>query len=112
MPRESDQTALATHAFKRLARAFVSSQREPHAETKWQTLDRAEKEILERVFDAAWAVIQAHDPFRDLDRDAELQSALRESLFMLAAEGERDPRVLRGLLLAEMPLPQSRLIVS
>ena len=49
MPRESNQTALATHAFKRLARAFVSSQREPHAETKWQTLDRADKEILEQV---------------------------------------------------------------
>ena len=75
MPRESNQTALATYAFKRLARAFVSSQREPPAETKWETLDRADKEILEQVFDAAWAVIQAHDPFRDLDRDAELQSA-------------------------------------
>jgi hypothetical protein len=111
MPRESNQTALATYAFTRLARAFVSSQREPHAQTKWQTLE-ADKEILEQVFDAAWAVIQAHDPFRDLDRDAELQSALRERLFMLAAEGERDPRVLRGLLLAEMPLPQSRLIAS
>ena len=92
MPRELNQTALATHAFKRLARAFVSSQRKPHGETKRQTLDRADKEILERVFDAAWAVVQAHDPFRDLDRDAELQSALRESLFMLAAEGD----VIRG----------------
>jgi len=109
MPRESDQTALATYAFKR---AFVASQREPHAETKWETLDRADKEILEEVFVTAWAVIQAHDPFRDLDRDAELQSALRESLFMLAADGERDPRVLRGLLLAEMPFPKSRLIAS
>ena len=46
MPRESNQTALATYAFKRLARAFVFSQREPHAETKWETLDRADKEIL------------------------------------------------------------------
>ena len=103
MPRESNQTALATYGFKRLARAFVSSQREPHAETKWETLDRADKKILEQVFDAAWAVIQAHDPFCDSDQTELLQSALRRKLVVLAANGERDPQTLRSLLLTEMP---------
>jgi hypothetical protein len=49
-------------------------------------------------------VIRAHDPFRDLERDEELQFILRQKLLVLAADGERDPQVLRSLVLAEMPL--------
>ena len=112
MPRESNQTALPTHAFKRLARAFTYLKREPRAETDWDTLDRADQELLQQVFEDAWAVIQTRDPFRDLDRDEELQFALRQSLFALAAQGERDPRALRGLLLAEMPLREFKVIAS
>jgi hypothetical protein len=112
MPRESDQTALASRALKRLARAFAYSQRESHAENNWEMLDRADRDILDQVFEAAWAVIQAHDPFRDLDQDEQLQFALRQKLFVLAADGERDLQVLRSLLLAKMPLGEPQTIAA
>ena len=96
-------TALGTHALKGLAQVFDYSRRESEAEDNWDEFGPAERLLLDQVYDAAWAVIQAHDPFRDLDQDEQLQSVLRQKLFVLAANGERDPQTLRSLLLAEMP---------
>ena len=96
-------TALATHALKGLALIFDNSRRESQAEDNWAEFSPADRFLLDQVYDAAWAVIQAHDPFRDVDQDEQLQSALRQKLFVLAANGERDPQRLRHLLLAEMP---------
>ena len=96
-------TALATHALKGLALIFDYSLRESEAEESWAEFSPADRFLLDQVYDAAWAVIQAHDPFRDVDQDEQLQSALRQKLFVLAANGERDPQRLRHLLLAEMP---------
>ena len=104
MPLESNQTALAAPALKRLAQIFDYSRQESEAEDNWETLNPADRVILDQVFEAAWAVVQAHDPFRDLDQDEQLKFALRQKLFVLAADGERDPQRLRSLLLAEMPL--------
>ena len=95
-------TALATHALKGLALVFDYSRRESEAED-WAEFSPADRSILDQVYHATWAVIQAHDPFRDVDQDEQLQSALRQKLFVLAANGERDPQRLRSLLLAEMP---------
>ena len=61
-------------------------------------------DILDQVFEAAWAAIKTHDPFRDFDQDEKLQSALRQKLWTLAANGERDPQLLRSLLLSGMPV--------
>ena len=99
MPGESNQTALATHALKGLAELFCYSQGQSEAEDNVSPADRF---LLDQVYDAAWAVIQAHDPFRDLDQDEQLPSVLRQKLFVLAANGERDPQLLRSLLLAQI----------
>ena len=96
-------TALATQALKGLALVFDYSRRESEAEDDWAEFSLADRFLLNQVYDAAWAVIQAHDPFLDVDQDEQLQSALRQKLFALAANGERDPQRLRSLLLAEMP---------
>jgi len=103
MPCESNQTALATHALKGLAGVFRYSRRQSQAEDNWSEFSPADRFLLDQVYDAAWAVIQAHDRFRDLDQAEQLQSVLRQKLFVLAANGERDPQLLRNLLLAEMP---------
>ena len=96
-------TALATQALKGLALVCDYSRRESEAEDDWAEFSLADRFLLNQVYDAAWAVIQAHDPFLDVDQDEQLQSALRQKLFTLAANGERDPQRLRSLLLAEMP---------
>jgi hypothetical protein len=61
-------------------------------------------EALTQAFDATWLVVQARDPFRDFERDAELKIALNRKLMRLAADGVTDPVELRewaleGLLL-------------
>jgi hypothetical protein len=112
MPHESNQTALATRALKGLVHVFDYSRRESGAHDNWAKLGPAERFLLDQVYDAAWAVIQAHDPFRDLDQDEQLQFALRHKLFVLAANGVRDPQMLRSLLLTEMPLGEPQTIAA
>lgn len=41
-------------------------------------------EIMDLVYEAAWAQIEAHQPFRDRNEDRERQDALRKQLFALA----------------------------
>ena len=38
-------------------------------------------EIMDRVFDAAWAHLEAREPFRDRQKDGELQQVLRKLVF-------------------------------
>jgi hypothetical protein len=61
---------------------------------------------IEQAFDASWTVIQAHDPFRDFDRDNELKTALSQRLAALAADGVTDPVELREFSLESLPLTQ------
>ena len=96
-------TALGAHALKGLTQVFDYSRRESKAPENWAKFGPAERLLLHQVYDAAWAVIQAHDPFCDSDQTELLQSALRRKLVVLAANGERDPQTLRSLLLTEMP---------
>jgi hypothetical protein len=60
-------------------------------------------DALKEAFDAAWVVLQARDPFRDLDRDFELRAALNRKLKMLAAEGVTNPVELREWVLENLP---------
>jgi hypothetical protein len=39
---------------------------------------------MDRVYEAAWAQIEARDPFRDRNEDGKRQDALRKRLFALA----------------------------
>jgi hypothetical protein len=111
MPREiNHKHAFGSRALKRLAQAFEYARREGEAQNAQdRPLDTAELAILDQAFETAWAVIQAHDPFRDLDRDQQLQLALRQKLFALALTGQRHPETLRNLVLADMPLGERQI---
>ena len=50
---------------------------------------------LRQAFNATWVEVQARDPFRDLERDSELKTAISQKLSMLAADGVIDPIELR-----------------
>ena len=60
-------------------------------------------ESLNQAFEASWVVLQARDPFRDFQRDAELKSALNQKLIGLAADGVTDPIELREWALEGLP---------
>ena len=61
--------------------------RNPHS---IQTTD-----ALREAFEATWVVVQARDPFRDLESDFELRATLRQKLVALARDGVTDPIELR-----------------
>jgi hypothetical protein len=48
-------------------------------------------------------MLQARDPFRDLERDSELRSALSRQLKKLASDGVTDPIELREWALESLP---------
>ena len=60
-------------------------------------------EALTQAFDATWVVVQARDPFRDLDQDYELKTALSRKLMRLATDGVTDPIELREWALEGLP---------
>ena len=60
-------------------------------------------EIMDRVYEAAWAQIEARDPFRDRNEDGKRQDALRKRLFALATPGPVDFDKLYDKVLARMP---------
>jgi hypothetical protein len=57
---------------------------------------------LEQAFRDAWTTI-TNDPFRDLEKESELRTALAEKLMDLVAEGVTDPIELRKLALESLP---------
>ena len=65
--------------------------------------DPALRSTVERVFDVTWTVLQARDPFRDLDQDYELKTALSRKLMGLATDGVTDPIELREWALEGLP---------
>ena len=60
-------------------------------------------EILDRVYEAAWAALQARDPFRDTDKDGERQESLRKLVFDNTGTGRVDFDILCDRVLASMP---------
>ena len=66
--------------------------------------DPALRSTVEQAFDAAWTLLQARfDPFRDLDQDYELKTALSRKLMGLATDGVTDPIELREWALEGLP---------
>ena len=44
-------------------------------------------QIIDLVYEAAWAQLEAQDPFRDLTKDPKRQHALRKKVFAVAIPG-------------------------
>ena len=65
--------------------------------------DPLEVEIIDRVYNAAWAQILARHPGRDIEKVTERQRALRRRLFILADKGPVEFHTLRDRVLATMP---------
>ena len=65
-------------------------------------------EIIDRVYEAAWAQVEARDPFRDRGNDDEARSALRKRLFALATPGSVNFDPLCDKVLASMARAPAR----
>jgi hypothetical protein len=60
-------------------------------------------EIMDRVFDAAWANLEAREPFRDRQKDGELQQVLGKLVFDSAGSDKINFDTLCDRVLASMP---------
>jgi hypothetical protein len=61
---------------------------------------------IEEAFDATWAVIQTHEPERDLKYDCERMAALSQKLGELILDGITDVSELKRRALKAWPLWQ------
>lgn len=71
-----------------------------------RTLDSLDLEIIDRVYEVAWAHVEAREPDRDRARDGERQKALRKKIFGIACvvgSGHVDFDTLTEVLLATIP---------
>jgi hypothetical protein len=62
-----------------------------------------ELEIIDRVYEAAWAQVEARDPFRDKTKDGERHDVLRKQLFAVASSGPVDFDTLYDKVVAVIP---------
>ena len=69
-----------------------------------RAFDPLDLEIIDRVYEAAWAQIEAREIGRDIDRDPERQRMLRERIFAVAGMGPVDFDALYERVL-KMPRP-------
>ena len=60
-------------------------------------------EIMARVYEAAWAHLEAREPFRDRQKDGELQQVLRKLVFDSAGSDKINFDTLCDRVLASMP---------
>jgi hypothetical protein len=60
-------------------------------------------EIMDRVYEAAWAELEARDPFRDRDKDGEREETLRKLVMDQTGTGKVDFDTLLGRVVANMP---------
>jgi hypothetical protein len=49
-----------------------------------RVFDPLELEIIDRIYEAAWAQLEAREPSRDRETDGERQEALRKRIFAVA----------------------------
>ena len=75
----------------------MGSFKHPHA------FDPLDLEIIDRVYEAAWAQVEARDPNRARQKDGERQEALKKSVFALAGSGHVDFDRLLDRVLASAP---------
>jgi hypothetical protein len=72
--------------------------------TRRRFYDSANFAAMTQAFDAAWAVILAHETDDDKERERDLSIVLSQTLVTLAAEGVTDAEQLRNGALQRMPL--------
>jgi hypothetical protein len=65
--------------------------------------DPLDLEIIDHVFEAAWAQVEASRPFRNSDTDAERREALRKYVMDCATEDKIDFDALYERVVAHMP---------
>ena len=58
--------------------------------------DPLDLEIIDRVYEAAWAQVEARRPFRNNDSDAERREALRKCVMACAAVRSTSMRSTKG----------------
>jgi hypothetical protein len=56
--------------------------------TRSRVFDPLDLQIIDLVYEAAWAQLEARDPFRDIAKDPKRQEALRRKVFAVATSGE------------------------
>jgi hypothetical protein len=69
-----------------------------------RAFDPLDLEIIDRVYEAAWAQLEAREPFRDREKDGERGEALRKLVFAFASSDKIDFDVLCDQVLANMPV--------
>jgi hypothetical protein len=67
-----------------------------------QKFDPLDLEIIDRVYEVACAYIEARDLYRETEKDAEEEEALRKQVFALARTGQLDFDTLCDDVLASM----------
>jgi hypothetical protein len=65
--------------------------------------DPLDLQIIEAAYEAAWAEIVSHDPFRDTAQDNERKLFLRKLMFATAWKGKTELAVLADRVLSSMP---------
>jgi hypothetical protein len=60
----------------------MGSYKHPHV------FDPLDLQIIDLVYEAAWAQLEARDPYRDTSKDEEIQELLRKKIFAVAIPGE------------------------
>jgi hypothetical protein len=68
-----------------------------------RVFDPLDLEIIDRVYEAAWARLEARDSTRDRQKDGERQEALKQRIFALAGCGHVDFDSLCDKVLANLP---------
>jgi hypothetical protein len=64
-------------------------------------------EILDRVFEAAWAHIEARDLYRDPQKNAAREDALRKTVFIVASTSPVDFDTLCDKVVASLKRPSA-----
>ena len=72
-----------------------------------RVFDPLDLEIIDRVYETAWAQVEAREPLRDRGRDGEREEALRKLIFAFAGTGHVDFDNLCDSVLANMPSNRS-----
>ena len=73
-----------------------------------RAFDPLDLEIIDRVYEGAWAKLEACEPFRDRERDLERQEALRKQIMTCATHGHVDFDDLCEKVLATLPNPKPK----
>jgi hypothetical protein len=71
-----------------------------------RAFDPLDLEIIDRVYEVAWAHVEAREPYRDTAKDGERQKVLRKKIFgvaRIAGSGHIDFDTLTEVVLATIP---------